>query len=314
MFKTTLSRPALDQPGLDRLEARWRPLAKESGGSYFQDWGWVGCMAAERYPDPILIEMHQDETLIALALFNRAASRRDGTSLHLQESIDPLLASIFVEHNGPLVAIADPVLRQAVLAEMFTHAIREPIESLPTHPRRLVLSGVGPDCADAAAMTGGLVDETSRRMAPFSDFRTLDPDRPFVDFLSRNTRHQLRRSNRLYAAQGDLAIRRAETIDEGIGYLASMIELHNTTWKGRGKTGAFATEPVRRFYQELIKTGIPRGEVDLLRITAGDADIGYLMNFNHNGVVSAYQSGFDYAAATPQQKPGLTSQIGRAHV
>ena len=31
------------------------------------------------------------------------------------------------------------------------------------------------------------------------------------------------------------------------------------------------------------------------------------MNFNHNGVVSAYQSGFDYAAATPQQKPGLTS-------
>jgi CelD/BcsL family acetyltransferase involved in cellulose biosynthesis len=244
---------------------------------------------------------------VALALFNRAATRRDGTSLHLQESIDPLLASIFVEHNGPLVAIADPVLRQAVLVDLLTHAMRAPIEPLTTNPRRLVLSGVGPDCADAATMTGGLVDEKSRRMAPFSDLRALDPDRPFIDSLSRNTRHQLRRSNRLYAAQGELAIRRAQTVDEGMAYFVKMIDLHNITWKARGKKGAFATSAVRRFYQRLIESGIPSGEVDLLRVTAGEAVVGYLMNFSHDGVVSAYQSGFDYAAATPQQKPGLTS-------
>ncbi len=301
-----MSRPTLDQAGLSRLEARWRALAKASGGSYFQDWGWVGCMAAERYRDPILIEMHQDGTLVALALFSGTPSRRDGTSLHLQESVDPLLASIFVEHNGPLVAIVDPVLRQAVLADLFTHAMKATIDLLPA-PRRLVLSGVGPDCADAVVMTGGLVDEKSRRMAPFSDLRSLDPERSFVEHLSRNTRHQLRRSNRLYAAQGELAIRRADTVDEGVAYLAKMIELHDITWKARGKKGAFATASVRRFYHKLIEAGVPLGEVDLLRVTAGDSVVGYLMNFNHNGTVSAYQSGFDYAAAKPQQKPGLTS-------
>ena len=307
MFKTTMSRPVLDQSCLDRLEVRWRALAKQSGGSYFQDWSWVGCMAAERYADPVLLEMRRDDELIALALFNRVANRRDGTSLHLQESIDPLLASIFVEHNGPLVAIADPVLRQAVLAALFTEAMRGPIGSLPMHPRRLVLSGVGPDCADAAAMTGGLVDEKSRRMAPFTDLKALDRGQPFVEFLSRNTRHQLRRSLRLYAAQGELAIRRAETVEEGRAFFAKMVALHNITWQARGKRGAFATAEVRRFYQTLLETGIPLGEVDLLRVTAGDAVVGYLMNFRHNDVVSAYQSGFDYAAATPQQKPGLTS-------
>ena len=302
-----MSRPVFDQSGLDELEARWRALASESDVSYFQDWGWVGCLAAERYPDPILLEMHRDQKLIALALFNRGSSRREGTSLHLQESIDPLLASIFVEHNGPLVAIADPVLRQAVLAALFTHAMKAPIDTLAPHARRLVLSGVGPDCADAVMMTGGLVDEKSRRMAPYSDLRALDRDRPFIEYLSRNTRHQLRRSNRLYAAQGNLAIHRAETVQDGMSYFSNMIELHNTTWKARGKKGAFATTEVRRFYQKLLESGIPRGEVDLLRITAGEAVVGYLMNFSHNGVVSAYQSGFDYAAATPQQKPGLTS-------
>lgn len=302
-----MSRPILDRSGLEQLELRWRALASEAGGSYFQDWGWVGCMAAERYPDPILLEMHQDEKLIALALFNRGFSRRDGTSLHLQESIDPALASIFVEHNGPLVTILDPVLRQAVLAALFTAAMRGPIDTLPAQPRRLVLSGVGPDCADAAGMTGGLVDEKSRRIAPFSDLRALDRSRSFVEFLSRNTRHQLRRSNRLYAAQGELTIRRAETVEEGIDYFAKMVDLHNITWRARGKKGAFATASVRRFYAKLLEGGIPRGEVDLLRITAGEAVVGYLLNFNHNGVVSAYQSGFDYASATPQQKPGLTS-------
>ena len=240
-----------------------------------------------------------------MALFNRGSSRRDGPSLHLQESIDPHLASIFVEHNGPLVAISDPVLRQAVLAELFTQCHEEPDRRAPAHPRRLVLSGVGPDCADAVTMTGGLVDEKSRRMAPFSDLRSLDRSRSFIEFLSRNTRHQLRRSNRLYAAQGELAIRRAETVDEGRTFLAKMIELHDITWKARGKKGAFATAAVRRFYETLIETGVPAGEVDLLRITAGEAVIGYLMNFTHNGVVSAYQSGFDYATATPQQKPGI---------
>ena len=34
--------------------------------------------------------------------------------------------------------------------------------------------------------------------------------------------------------------------------------------------------------------------------------VGYLMNFSHNGQVSAYQSGFNYSAANSHQKPGLT--------
>jgi len=44
-----------------------------------------------------------------------------------------------------------------------------------------------------------------------------------------------------------------------------------------------------------------------LRIGAGDAAIGYLYNFRFRNRVLAYQSGFDYRAAGPQQKPGLTA-------
>ena len=306
MFKTTMSRPVFDADGLDRLGSRWRALAAVSKASFFQDWGWVGCMATERYPDPILLEVERNGTLIALALFNRKPGRSVFGAWHLQESTDSALASIFVEHNGPLVCIEDPVLRQAVLADMLAHAMREPVNDVTARPRRIVLSGVGSECADAAALTGGWVDQSSVRMAPFADFTGPDSDRPFIERLSRNTRHQLRRSDRLYEADGPLMVRRAQTVAEGLQFLQEMIALHDSTWRARGKPGAFATSLARRFYQTLLTSGIPAGEVDLLQISAGQSIVGYLMNFTHGGVVSAYQSGFNYAAAGSHQKPGLT--------
>ena len=306
MFKTTLSRPVLEGAGLVLLEQRWRTLAAESDASYFQDWGWVGCMAAARYKDPVLVEAHRNDRLIALALFNRRSSRHEGTSLHLHESTDPVLSSIFVEHNGPLIAISDPVLRQAVLADLLTKAISGAIGTERVRPRRLVLSGVGPDCAGAAMLTGGVVNETSVRVAPYVDLRLLPHGEPFIERLSRNTRHQLRRSNRHYTAQSALTLRRADTVESGLAFLEQMIAFHDLTWKARGKPGAFATPAVRKFYETLITGGIPSGEVDLLQITAGSIVVGYLMNFNHRGVVSAYQSGFNYGGAGPHQKPGLT--------
>ena len=305
MFKTTMSRPIFDTDGLDHLGARWRALAAASNASYFQDWGWVGCMAPERYPDPVLIEVERDGALVGLALFNRAG-RSDGGAWHLQESTDPALDSIFVEHNGPLVSISDPVLRQAVLADLFTHAMYDHVDGPAGRPRQIVLSGVGPEFADAIAMTGGLVDEKSVRMAPYANFAVPGGDRPFIERLSRNTRHQLRRSNRLYEASGQLVVQRADTVDEGLRFFAEMIQFHNDTWESRGKPGAFATPLARKFYQTLLTDGIPAGEVDLLRITAGSMVVGFLMNFTFNDTVSAYQSGFNYAAAQGHQKPGLT--------
>lgn len=306
MFKTTLSRPNLDREGLGTLERRWRAFAATAGASFFQDWTWVGCLAAERYPDPVLLEVVRHDRLVALALFNRRISFPEGDSLYLHESDDPVLDSIFTEHNGPLVAVTDQVVRQAILADLLREAMQAPIGSANARPRRLVLSGVGADCAAAAVMAGGFLAETSSRIAPYVDFRALPAGQPFIERLSRNTRHQLRRSNRHYASVGALTLSKAETTDTALDYLAELIKFHERTWTARGKPGAFATPAVRRFHQALIANGVPSGEVDLLRVSAGPAVVGYLMNFNHRGLVSAYQSGFNYGEAGPHQKPGLT--------
>ncbi len=298
MITTTLSRPDLAAPEFAR---QWRDFARLCGASFFQDWTWVGCLASHRYPDPVLVEARQDGRRMALALFNRRADRPWGETLFLHESGAPEWDAVFTEHNGPLI-LGGSDLDGAALYVQVLNAVM-----IGGVTRRLALSGVRADTLAAASNVHGAVFEDVARSAPYVDLDRLTPDPSFIDTLSRNTRHQLRRSNRDYAELGDLVLSRAETVEAGLRDFAELVRLHEITWRGRGLSGAFARPEVRRFHHALISDGLPRGEVDVLRIGAGRAVVGYLMNFNHQGVVSAYQSGFNYEGAGPHMKPGLTS-------
>ncbi len=296
--RIALSRPKLDTPGLAALGARWRMLEAVSDPAPFQTWTWVGCRAAERFPDPLVVEAHDAAGLLALALWNRRRSWLAGDSLWLHESGDPALDAVFTEHNDPLLARRAP---DGLLAAMLRAALRPRDGRTP----RLVLSGVGAATRDAALDTGAVALPGPNRAAPFVDFALVPPGAAYIGQLSRNTRQQLRRSDRAYAASGALRIERAADAGQALAFLDGLIALHDATWTARGKPGAFATEPVRRFHHCLLQRGAP-GEVELLRIAAGARVVGYLYNLVRGGWACAYQSGFDYPGAGPHGKPGLT--------
>lgn len=293
MPHVTLSRPDLGDPAFG---AAWQARAGDWGASAFLSWPWVGCLAGERYSDPVLAEVREGGDLIGLALFNRrtgALARR----FHLHESGDPALDAVFTEHNGVLAAPG----RGAEALGAILRALGGPIT-------RVVLSGVD-DAALAAAGAAGTVDRLHTRLAPFA---RLDPAAPFIDGLSRNTRAQLRRSDRAYAAAGPLAVARAATPGQALDWLDRLVALHRTTWAARGIASGFLGAPVQRFHRALIGRGMPGGTVELLHVTAGPRSIGYLLNLRAGGRAAAYQSGFDYAGAAPHEKPGLTSHAAAA--
>lgn len=292
-----LSRPRLDPPGLTALGARWRMLEAAADPSPFQTWTWIGC-AAKRFADPLLIEAHDADGPLGVALWNRRRSWLAGDSLWLHESGDPALDAVFTEHNDPLLARRAP---EDLLATMLRAALGPRDGRAP----RLVLSGVGAATRDAALQAGAVPLPGPDRAAPYVDFARVPPGVAYIEHLSRNTRQQLRRSDRAYAAHGALRIERAADAGQAQAFLDALIVLHAATWAARGKPGAFVTEPVREFHRGLIGCGAP-DEVELLRIAAGSQVIGYLYNLVHGGWACAYQSGFDYPGAGPHGKPGLT--------
>lgn len=293
-----VSRPRLDAPGLAALGRRWRALEATSDASAFQTWTWIGCNAAERFPDPLLIEAHDNEGLAALALCNRRRSVLLGDTLWLHESGDAVHDAVFTEHNDPLLARRAP---SRLLIQLLQGALQPYDGRVP----RLVLSGVGEATRAAARQTGAAFIPGRARVAPYVDFTAIAPGTRFIDQCSANTRQQLRRSDRSYAARGELRVETAQTAEQATRFLDALIALHTATWSARGKPGAFATDAMRRFHRCLIHRGVP-GEVELLRISAGSSVVGYLYNLVHAGRACAYQSGFDYPGAPTHAKPGLT--------
>ncbi|MCR0985119.1 GNAT family N-acetyltransferase [Roseomonas populi] len=275
---------------LAQLGADWRALEAEAACSFFQSWSWVGCLAEERYDDPVLLRGRQDGRDVALALFNRRRGR-----LHLAESGDPALDAPFIEHNAPLVAAQAPEGTGAALLRA-AWAV--------SGARRLVLAGTEAALAEAA---GGTVLRWQERPAPLLDLAAVRASGGgYLATRSANTRQQLRRSARAFERRGPLRLERAEDAGQALQWFERLRELHERTWKARGRPGAFATPFLLRFHRALIAAAAVRDELDMLRVTAGGAEVGYLYNFRLGGRVSAYQSGLAPTEAGSPEKPGLT--------
>ena len=290
--------PALDiettRPGpgwAEQLKPIWRDLERVACQSMFQCWTWLGCQADVRFDCPVLITARQGEAIVGLALFNQP---RRGGPLWLHETGRGDDDATYIEHNAPLLNLRGPE-REAALTAVLSRAL--------DLGRVVHLSGVTQEVLEAARRTGGVLERIRSEVAPIVHLTAIDSPEGFFGGLSRNTRQQLRRADRLY---GGLVVIRAETKDQAFQYFSELRRLHSMTWQSRGKPGAFATEAIVQFHLKLIEHGVDRNEVDVLKIQGPSGLAGYLYNFRFAGRVLAYQSGFDYEHGTERHKPGLS--------
>jgi CelD/BcsL family acetyltransferase involved in cellulose biosynthesis len=271
--------------GYSALGEAWTALEARAPASFFQTWTWVGCLAEERYPNPVLLRAERGGETVGLALFNR----RRGV-LHLAESGDPALDRPFIEHSGPLAT--DPEAAAALLAAAW---------KVPG-VRGLGLSGVPPG---VLAMAGKAVVRRQDRQAPFLDLEPLRvAGADILERVSANSRQQIRRAMRHYGGEDALGIATAGPAEIG-PWLEEAAALNEATWRRRGQPGAFATDYLRRFHRALMERALARGELDLLRIASPCGFVGMLYNLRFRGVAYAYQSALGDPAGHPHAKPGL---------
>jgi CelD/BcsL family acetyltransferase involved in cellulose biosynthesis len=277
------------------LGERWRDLERRTACSFFQSWTWVGCLAAERYADPILVEATDNGRVVALALFNRVRPLIGPPQLYLHESGNPERDCPYVEQNGVLAEVG----REAELTALCLASV------VSAHD--VTLSGIGAPALAAVQQVAGLVLIHRSQASPFVDLRRHRGDA--IDYLaarSANTRQQIRRSGRFYERSGPITLHRPRDMPDAQAMLDEMAVLHQATWTARGQSGSFAHPFFRRFHHALVASGFPRGEIALLKMSGAGQTIGILYNFVHQGRMSAYQSGFAYQDSDTRAKPGLS--------
>ncbi|MDP6351213.1 MAG: GNAT family N-acetyltransferase [Alphaproteobacteria bacterium] len=290
-----------------RLESWWRDLETRADGSFFLSWNWIGTWLAESRSRPRILVARVNGRIVALGLLHPARTVRHrwlhSNAVYLNQAGDRAEDVIFIEYNGVLVDRAfDPAAVEACLRHLA--AIDRLAEGLPEWDE-LVLSGVEARYETLAREAGLSCRIAARRPSAAIDLEAIRLDGgAYLDHLGRNTRQQIRRAMRLYERRGALSIQAAASVEEALAWFEDMRAPHQNRWTGRGQPGVFAHPFFVRFHRALIGRALVAGAVEMLRITAGEATIGYLYNFIHRGWVGYYTSGFVYEDDA-RLKPGL---------
>lgn len=294
-------------PGPDVLRAWWGDLERRADTTFFLTWGWIGALLAESGIEPAVVTGRAGNEIVALGLLQAAVRQRHrgllrSRTLFLNETGDAAKDGVYIEHNGFLV---DRRFGADLEARLVSFVARDDA-GLPAWDE-LRLGGTPARYLDLARRAGLELQVGSEAGTAAVDLQAIRASgKDYADHLSANARYQLRRSLRQYRTLGALQCEAAGDVAEAQGWLDELAALHQAYWTGRGKPGAFAQPFMRAFHRRVIAEALPRNEVEILRVRAGEQILGFLYNLIHRGWVGAYCSGFAYGDDA-KAKPGYVS-------
>lgn len=309
---------------LAALERDWCDLQTRADIDFYMSWGWIGTLLRQSGLKPFMLRATDGRRVVALGLLLVNRQTRHGwlnaRKLYLNETGDPDIDILFIEHNGFL---CDRTYGEPLHARCIDYVLSSP------EAKRLLgrwdewrFGGIGDDYLRLLKATGLRVHAYASKHSGVIDLDVLrERKQDYLSTLSSNTRYQIRRALKLYGERGAVTVTPAKTGADFARHLDGMIDMHQKYWIARGGRGAFGYPFLSTFHREIVLTRGPLGEIELLRIAAGDFEIGYLYNFTWGGKVGAYLSGFNYEEDS-KLKPGLVSHYlaiehhlaGDAHV
>ncbi len=294
-------------PAPQDLAPQWRELQAQAEPNFFTDWTWIGCWLEHLGPahQPALVRVQLGEELVGLAVLVPQRTRRlrwwPSLALHLHATGQRQWDDITIEHNG--------CLARRGLEDRVHAAVASRLWALMPSVDQMCLPGVsaGHERWREALPPVACVREISEPAyrVDLSSVRTSG--RVFLETVGAPTRATVRRSLRLYQGLGEVLISAAADLPQALHFLERLKHFHQLGWTSRGQPGAFANPMFERFHRRLIATAWPGGQLQLLRVTAGSAEVGYLYNFVQGGQMLAYQSGFHFGLTDRNHHPGLVA-------
>jgi hypothetical protein len=276
-------------PDFAQLEQMWIAMDLVGQHSFFLTWQWIGSWlrSLASFANLNLIRITIQNELVGLAIIGVRDDRLQGIipvrRAWLHATGEAEQDRITIEYNGIACKEewADEIWE--ALANWFCTNFETVHELTLPGCKQSLISAINPQC---------IVSDNPQR-----GFRcSLDEVRNSAGLgaiLTRNSRQKLSRSHRQCEKLGALALTVASNFDQRREFLLQMSQLHTASWQRRGDAGAFLNDYFNVFCHELIRNPPSDRAVQLLRLSAGSRSLGYLMNFEHRGVVYNYQSGFD---------------------
>lgn len=297
-------------PKLDALGALWESLEKRSDHSFFISWAWIGCWLKTLPKDfsPLLLKAERAGQPVGLAILcmqTRPQFRIFKTpALYLNSTGDPYFDEITTEYNGFLVD-------RSGSANILHSMLRYLFDGDRYACNELFIDGANDLHHIADVAPAGTRVLVGRVRGCYAVDLTLLRARgqSYISSLGASRRYNIRRSVKEYTKIAPLTETIASSPDEALFFLGKLHLLHQAYWEKRGSPGAFANQFFCAFLKRLITDQFATGKIQLLRVSVGEHDIGYLLNFIHHGHVYQYQSGFNYGLCEKYNGPGYVCHM-----
>lgn len=295
-------------PPLADLAASWCELEARAQPSFFLSWSWIGtwldCLG-DHVRHGRLLCARQHGRLVGLAVVFDAPIRRRvlplGRAAYVNETGIPAFDELTIEHNGLLLDTSQPAAVQQAMFDRLCWANSPWREVQMRHADGVVTANLDANSTDVRWRA----DTSECSLVRLQRVRERGGD--FLGLLSAGRRAHLRRCMRAYATVGRLHLEQAQDVPTALAFLDRLQVLHDRRWAERGRPTAFGGAFCREFHRRLVTDALPRGELQMLRVSAGAQELGYLYSFVHNGRVCFYQSGYDYDLLGPKHSPGLVT-------
>ncbi len=283
------------------LQMEWETLQARSDCSVFLSWQWIGCWLSVYQPLVEVIRVWSGNELVGLALVVPLVETRHGfirsRCLRLHQTGIPEQDQIWIEYNGFLSRSG---MEQPVSTAIFRYL--GTLDEWDEFVAGGVRSGEARTLTDISGLTSHI-----RWKAPCYGVdlaRTRNSGKPYLEQLSGNTRHQIRRSARLYQEKGELVIHRPGNLGEAIAMFDAMAPAHIERW-GSGKDGSGFVNPwFVQFHRELIRQSWADGSVELVEIRVGTRVLASFYNLCFRKTVYFYL-GVTTTESDNRLKPGL---------
>lgn len=286
------------------LEREWTEFETRVPAGFFLSSAWIGAWLATLPPHLRIYRTTArrggDRAGLAVVIANplRPLLRAPSRGVVLNATGDERWDCIAIEHNGFLASSADKPTLLGALGDWFAGGAGGLGDELR-------LPGVAAGLSAERLARHRLLHNSQTHPGFTVDLARVRTEGDFATLLSGNTRQQLRRAQRDFAQDGEVAITEARDADEALAFFAALKALHVQSWGRRGRRHAFSAPYFETFHRALIERSFAQGAVQLLRVTVAKKAIGYLYNFKHRGRIYSYQSGFD--DSDRKRRPGVVS-------
>lgn len=281
-LKITLTK--FDRHNKSALASKWKTLQQNATNSIFTSWLWINEWLETAPDDLYIIEACDHEKALGLGIFCETKRSILGVAnikqWWLHKTGQQHLDQIWLEYNDFLLAKTNEAeirnemiqyLKNNVLtAHEFIIGLTENTvhESFAHHfknNRTLIRS------------VGHLIDH--QQYATSYD----------QNVISKNTRYQIRRTERLLSEQGKLAFNVITDSAEILSNMADIAQLHIQRWQQEPEGSGFNNPNFTNFLINMIKDD-DDNDIQLAILSLNGKNIGYLINYVYQGKISFYLS------------------------